>query len=210
MFQLRGYNPQCWCDGQGCPLPQPGGVPGPDGQRIINLLGPGGTMFYKALLEFVPDVPAPCQYGYAPRRSRREAILQVEAWLDRLRANKFSTAATLFDLTEAFDTLALQSIEEEVANSNMPDFVRALLLDLHRRLRIGLTLVGGDKMTLKLESGVLQGGGTGPRFFFRMAYDSCIACWQHETHELAQPVDMLMILFELLAGVAWSILSLVR
>ena len=189
-FQLRGYNPQCWCDGQGCPLPKPGGASGPDGQRIINLLDPGGKMFYKALLEFVPDVPAPYQYGYAPRRSRREAILQVEAWLDRLRANKFSTATTLFDLTKAFDTLALQSIEEEVTNSNMPDSVRALLLDLHRRLRIGLTLVDGDKLMLKLESGVLQGGGTGPRLF-RMAYDSCIACWQHETHEFAQPVEYL-------------------
>lgn len=86
-FPLRGYNPQCWCDGEGCPLPKPGGASGPDGQRIINLLDPGGKMFYKDLLEFVPDVPAPYQYGYAPRRSRREAILQVEAWLDRLRAN---------------------------------------------------------------------------------------------------------------------------
>ena len=120
-------------------------------------------MFYKALLEFVPDVPAPYQYGYAPRRSRREAILQVEAWLDRLRANKFSTATTLFDLTKAFDTLALQSIEE-ATNSNMSDSVRALLLDLHRCLRIGLALVDGDKLMLKLESGVLQGGGTGPSF----------------------------------------------
>ena len=112
----------------------------------------------KALLEFFPDVPAPYQYGYAPRRSRREAILQVEAWLDRLRANKFSAATTLFDLTKAFDTLALQSIEEEVTNSNVPESARALLLDLHRRLRIDLTLVDGDKLTLKLESSVLQGG----------------------------------------------------
>ena len=127
---------------------------------------------------------------YAPRCSRREAILQVEAWLHRLRANKLSTATTLFDLTKAFDTLALQSIEEEVTNSNMPDSVRALPLDLHRRLRIGLTLVDGDRLMLKLESGVLQGGGTRTRLF-RMAYDSCIACWQHETHELAQPVEYL-------------------
>lgn len=72
----------------------------------------------------------------------------------------------------------------------MPDSVRALLLDLHRRLRIGLTLVDGDKLMLKLESGVLQGGGTGPRLF-HMSYDSCIACWQHETHEFAQPVEYL-------------------
>ena len=78
-------NPQVWCDGQGCPLSKPGGVPGPDGQRVINLLDPAGKFFYKALLEHVPDAPADHQYGYAPCRSRREAILQVEAWLDRLR-----------------------------------------------------------------------------------------------------------------------------
>eukprot|EP00434_Breviolum_minutum_P009734 symbB.v1.2.008568.t1/scaffold511.1/size325556/15 len=153
-FPLRGYNPQCWCDGQGCPLPKPGGASGPDGQRIINLLDPGRSLAGQA------------------------------------ESQQFSTATTLFDLTKAFDTLALQSIEEEVTNSNMPDSVRALLLDLHRRLRIGLTLVDGDKLMLKLESGVLQGGGTGPRLF-RMSYDSCIACWQHETHEFAQPVEYL-------------------
>ena len=99
--QRLGCNLQSWCDGQGCVLPKPGGVPGPDGQRIINLLDPAGKLFHKALLGFGADSPADHQYGYVAHRSRRDAILLVEAWLDRLRANKISTATTLFDLTKA-------------------------------------------------------------------------------------------------------------
>ena len=86
-LQLLGYNPQA-CDGQGCPLPKPGGLPGPDGHRIINLLDPAGKHFHKALLDFVHDEPASHQYGYAVSRSRRDAVLHVESWLDRLRCNK--------------------------------------------------------------------------------------------------------------------------
>lgn len=146
-FQRFGYNPQPWCDGQGCPLPKPGGLPGPAGQRLINLLDPGGKLFYKALLGLARDVPADHQYGYAAKRSRWDAILQVEAWLDRLRKNKLSTATTLYDLTKAFDTL------------NMPS-----------------TLQDGADLQVKLESGVLQGGGTGPRLF-REAFDDCVSTW---------------------------------
>ena len=81
-FQRFGYNPQPWCDGQGCPLPKSGGLPGPAGQQLINLLDSGGKLFYKALLGLARDVPADHQYGYAAKRSCRDAILQVEAWLD--------------------------------------------------------------------------------------------------------------------------------
>ena len=181
-MQSLSCNPQVWCDGQGCPLPKPGGVPGPNGQRVINLLDPAGKFFFKALLEHVPDEPADHQYGYAPCRSRRDAILQVEAWLDRLRFNKFSTATTLFDLTKAFDTLSFQSIVEVVRRERMPRVVCELLLDLHARLRISLDHVEGQKLQVKLESGVLQGGGTGPRLF-RMVYDACIGKWKEETGE---------------------------
>ena len=175
-MQRVGCNPQGWCDGEGCPLPKPGGVCGPNGQRIINLLDPASKLFYKALMQFVPDQPADHQYGYAPSRSRRDAILHVEAWLDRLRANGLSSAATLFDLTKAFDTLALGCIENLLRTEPMPVSVRELLLDLHRRLRISLKQNAGATLQMKLESGVLQGGGTGPRIF-RMVYDACITSW---------------------------------
>ena len=180
--QAASCNPQAWCDGQGCPLPKPGGVPGPNGQRIINLLDPAGKMFYKALFELVPDRPAEHQYGYAGSRSRREAILQVEAWLDRLHAAGYSTATTLFDLTKAFDTLASSSIEDIIQREQMPDAVRGLLLDLHRRLRISLKQADGTVLQMKLESGVLQGGGTGPRIF-RMVYDERVSSWRNATSE---------------------------
>ena len=181
-MQAASCNPQAWCDGQGCPLPKPGGVPGPNGQRIINLLDPAGKMFYKALFELVPDRPAEHQYGYAGSRSRREAILQVEAWLDRLHAAGYSTATTLFDLTKAFDTLASSSIEDIIQREQMPDAARGLLLDLHRRLRISLKQADGTVLQMKLESGVLQGGGTGPRIF-RMVYDERVSSWQNATSE---------------------------
>ena len=166
--QRLGCNPQSWWDGQGCVLPKPGGVPGPDGQRIINLLDPAGKLFHKALLAFGADSPADHQYGYVAHRSRRDAILQVEAWLDRLRANKISTATTLFDLTKAFDTLKQPFIAEAIQIQRFPDAAGELFLDLRERLRISLPLQ---------EGGVLQGGGTGPRFF-RVAYDDCITEWK--------------------------------
>ena len=155
---------------------------GPNGQRIINLLDPASKLFYKALLQFVPDQPADHQYGYASNRSRRDAILHVEAWLDRLRANGLSSAATLFALTKAFDTLALSCIEDLLHNEPMPVSVRELLLDLHRRLRISLKQTDGGTLQVKLESGVLQGGGTGPRIF-RMVYDACITRWRDATRD---------------------------
>jgi hypothetical protein len=175
-FQRFGYNPQPWCDGQGCPLPKPGGLPGPAGQRLINLLDPGGKLFYKALLGLARDVPADHQYGYAAKRSRRDAILQVEAWLDRLRKNKLSTATTLYDLTKAFDTLNMPSIAQTIQQGPYPPLAMHLLLDLHHRLRIRLTLQDGADPQVKLESGVLQGGGTGPRLF-REAFDDCVSTW---------------------------------
>eukprot|EP00435_Cladocopium_sp_Y103_P055342 s1616_g18.t1 len=181
-IQSSGCNPQAWCDGQGCPLPKPGRISGPEGQRLINLLDPAGKLFYKALFGLVPDEPADHQYGFAPCRSRRDAILQVEAWLDRLRVNNFSTATTLFDLAKAFDTLAYTCIADVVARNGMPPAVRELLLDLHARLRISLDNVDGQKLQVKLESGVLEGGGTGPRLF-RMAYDECILQWKERTSE---------------------------
>ena len=177
-----GCNPQSWCDGEGCPLPKPGGVCGPNGQRIINLLDPASKLFYKALLQFVPDQAADHQYGYASSRSRRDAILHVEAWLDRLRANGLSSAATLFDLTKAFDTLALSCIEDLLHNEPMLVSVRELLLDLHRRLRISLKQTDGGTLQVKLGSGALQGGGTGPRIF-RMVYDACITRWRDATRD---------------------------
>ena len=179
-IQSSGCNPQAWCDGQGCPLPKPGGISGPEGHRVINLLDPAGKLFYKALFGLVPDEPADHQYGFAPCRSRRDAILQVEAWLDRLRASNFCTATTLFDLTKAFDMLTHTCIANVVTRNAMPPAVRALLLDLHARLRISLGNVEGQTLQVKLESGVLQGGGTGPRFF-RMAYDECILQWKERT-----------------------------
>ena len=172
-IQCIGYNPQAWCDGFGCPIPKPGGASGPTGQRIINLLDAGGKMFYKALMGFVPDRPASHQFGFTSKRSRRDAILQVEAWLDRLRFSKFFSAATLFDLTKAFDSLNRSSIEESIRHAGMPPAAEHLLLDLHRRLRIQLPLQLGGELQVHLESGVLQGGGTGPRIF-RMAYDDCV------------------------------------
>ena len=115
-------------------------------------------------------------------RSRLEAILQVEAWLDRLRCNFLSTATTLFDLTKAFDTLALACIEEAVEQARMPEAARAMLLDLHRRLRISLPQSDNKPLQMKLESGVLQGGGTGPRLF-HIVFDDCISRWKADTHE---------------------------
>ena len=109
-----------------------------------------------------PDRLAEHQYGYAGSQSRREAILQVEAWLDRLHAAGYSTVAALFDLTKAFDTLASSSIADIIQREQMPDAVHGLLLDLHRRLRISLKQADGTVLQVKLESGVLQGGGTGP------------------------------------------------
>eukprot|EP00438_Fugacium_kawagutii_P013403 Skav216509 [mRNA] locus=scaffold1123:676329:681818:- [translate_table: standard] len=52
-----------------------------------------------------------------------------------------------------------------------------LLLDLHERLRISLPLQEGGHLQMKLNSGVLQGGGTGPRLF-RIAYDDCVSAWK--------------------------------
>lgn len=122
------------------------------------------------------DSPADHQYGYVAHRSRRDAILQVGAWLDRLRANKLSTATTLFDLTKAFDTLKGPYIAAAIQSQNFPDAAGELLLDLHERLRISLPLQEGDSIQMKLSTGVLQGGGTGPRLF-RVAYDDCITQW---------------------------------
>ncbi|CAE7779007.1 unnamed protein product [Symbiodinium sp. CCMP2592] len=156
--QTLGYNPQAWCDGFGCAIPKTGGSPGPSGQRIINLLDPGGKMFYKALWNATPDQPAAHQYGYAAGRSRRDAILHVEAWLDRLRFNKLHTAAILFDLTKAFDTLSLPSTEQAVRDTHLQPAAEQLLLDLY---------------TADFEFG----GGTGPRIF-RIAYDSCVLEWE--------------------------------
>lgn len=158
-------------------MPKPGGVPGPNGQRIINLLDPASKVFYKALLDLGPDKPADHQYGYATKRSRRDAILQVEAWLDRLRLNKLSTATTLFDLTKAFDTINLKAIEEAIEAEELPQAAKTMLVDLHRRLRIRLSMPNGDDLQMHLSSGVLQGGGTGPRIF-RVAYDQCIEEWK--------------------------------
>ena len=120
----------------------------------------------------VSSIPEICMGVFdAPSRSRRDAILHVEAWLDRLRANGLSSAARLFDLTKAFDTLALGCIENLLRTEPMPASVRELLLDLHRRSRISLKQNDGATLQMKLESGVLQGGGTGP-CIFRMVYDA--------------------------------------
>ena len=178
-FQRVGYNPQVWCDGQGFPLPKPGGAAGPNGQRIINLLDLGGKLFYKALLGLSEDRPADHQYGFAAKRSRCDAILQVEAWLDRLRLNKLSSAATLYDLTKAFDTLGLPSINSTICNGPYDVATAQLLLDLHQRIRIKMSLADGADLCMKLERGVLQGGGTGPRIF-REAFDACIVPWVHD------------------------------
>ena len=97
----------------------------------------GGKLFYSALFSLVPDSPADHQYGYAPPRSRRDAILQVEAWLDRLRNNKVASATTLFDLTKAFDTL---NQTNSIRSCNCPPAAEKLLLDLHQRLRIHLQM----------------------------------------------------------------------
>ena len=137
------------------------------------------TLQGKCFGGLMPDSPADHQYSYAPSRSRREAILQVEAWLDRLRFNFLSTATTLFDLTKAFDILALACIEEAVEQARMPEAARAILLDLHRRLRISLPQSDGKPLQMK---GVLQGGGTGPRLF-RIVFDDCISRWKADTHE---------------------------
>ena len=94
VVQQVGAGPQAWCDGFGCAIPKPGRVPGPDGQRLINLLCPAGKIFYKALLNQVPGGVADHQYGYVAGRPRRDVILQVESWLGRLRANKVSAART--------------------------------------------------------------------------------------------------------------------
>ena len=63
-----------------------------------------------------------------------------------------------------------------------PRVVCELLLDLHARLRISIDFVEERKLQVKLESGVLQGGGTGPSLF-RMVYDACIGQWKAETTE---------------------------
>ena len=64
----------------------------------------------------------------------------------------------------------------------IPRVVCELLLDLNARLRISLDHVEGQKLRVKLETGVLQGGGIGPRLF-RMVYDACIGKWKEETSE---------------------------
>ena len=68
----------------------------------------------------------------------------------------------------------------------MPVAAKELLLGLHARLRVRLDHVEGGPLQVKLESGVLQGGGTGPRLF-RIAYDTCIQAWKHDAcqHDLA-------------------------
>lgn len=40
---------------------------------------------------------------------------------------------------------------------------------------------------MKLDSGVLQGGGTGPRVF-RQAFDECVAAWQDDPANTAQDI----------------------
>ena len=135
-MQVVGCNPQACCDGQGCALPKPGNVPGPDGQRIISLLDPAGKMFYKALLGLMPDSPADHQYGYAPGRSRPEAVLQVAK--NARIANSLASFLCVKDLAECEDGLdwtvhvfcQVISLSSEVRPSPRPVFVNLQLVKL--------------------------------------------------------------------------------
>eukprot|EP00435_Cladocopium_sp_Y103_P068841 s285_g32.t1 len=67
-------------------------------------------------------------------------------------------------------------IAQTIQQDPYPPLAVHMLLDLHRRLRIRLTLQDGADLQVKLESGVLKGGGTGPRLF-REAFDDCVSTW---------------------------------
>ena len=110
LLQSMGVNFSEWCVGHGCPIPKPGGDAGPNGHRVINLLDPLGKVFYKAALDLHPDPPKAHQYGYSAKRSRRDAILQISALLDRLQQAHLCTATILYDLTKAFDMISAHSV----------------------------------------------------------------------------------------------------
>eukprot|EP00435_Cladocopium_sp_Y103_P051126 s1352_g15.t1 len=180
-FQGVGVNLTEWCVGHGCPIPKPGGDASPNGHRVINLLDPIGKVFYKAALDAHPDQPRAHQYGYAARRSRRDAILQISVLLERLQRSHVCIATILYDLTKAFDMLSSNSVTTDLQQDDTlhPTF-KALLVDMQQRLQIRLPICGDSPLQVSLGAGVLQGGGTGPRLF-RRVYDGIVEAWRNIT-----------------------------
>ena len=181
LMQSAGTNFEEWCAGHGCPIPKPGGDASPNGHRVINLLDPIGKVFYKAALNLQADPPLPHQYGYSAQRSRRDAILQLTVLLERLQQERVCTSANLYDLTKAFDMLSSQSVVANLSNDlALHPTLKALLIDMQGRLQVKMPITGQAPLTVNLGTGVLQGGGTGPRLF-RRVYDDAIQDWQTQT-----------------------------
>ena len=67
------------------------------------------------------------------------------------------------------------SINSAIRRSALPTATKALLEDMQGRLRIRLALPESD-LAMRLHSGVLQGGGTGP-WVFRQAFDHSVQDW---------------------------------
>ena len=181
LLQSMGVNFSEWCVGHGCPIPKPGGDAGPNGHRVINLLDPLGKVFYKAALDLRPDPPKAHQYGYSAKRSRRDAILQISALLDRLQQAHLCTATILYDLTKAFDMISAHSVVCNIQEDpSLHATFEALLVDLQQRLQIRMPIAGDTSLLVDLGAGVLQGGGTGPRLF-RRVYENIVQDWRAST-----------------------------
>ena len=181
-FHEEGVLPREWQVAEGAQLGKSNGKRGCAGVRLINVLDPGGKIFFKYLWGDARPPRYAYTYGFRKGRRREQAILILHCIRWKLRQMGLSHTTTLHDVANAFpspehsDLHAMVDVcaregDEELLKARCSDTV--MVIGGH----------GGQEIAVRPGCGGLQGDTSMPPMF-SATYDPGIDVWIREQGEI--------------------------
>ncbi|CAE8618244.1 unnamed protein product [Polarella glacialis] len=175
LIRKTGWLPLQWLLSYGCGVPKYNDKPGALGYRLLHLLDPVSKAWDAALWRRRPFRLGQTAYGFIQGRRREEANMLVRIMAHRLSQAGYLVIAALFDVANAFPSLAWPYLEQHSYKA-IPNSDLHFLLSRHRQSLTFLTDAQQHAGVFRAMTGTRQGDTSAAQEFAKTFY-SAIRDW---------------------------------
>lgn len=178
----KGHFPTIWKEGRLVLIRKPAKPEDqPSSYRPICVLNEMGKILERIIVQRIeehltrtgPDISED-QYGFRKHRSTVDAIIELKQRTKNIIGQEWYAVAISLDISNAFNTVPWDIINEELENKNFPIYLRSIIGNYLKDRTISYSTIEGKIKRKKLSCGVPQGSVLEPTLW-NLAYDRILS-----------------------------------